>query len=95
MSCHAGLQATDEATNEVGGDRQAPLGGGEEPNDPAAASSGDGDDEHACDYAGGDSDEIAYELEIGPITALTGRLAVCLPPARHGRHLEAPKTDDA
>ena len=71
----AGLQATDEAANEVGGDRQAPLGGDEEPDDPAAASSGDGDDEHACDYAGGDSDEIAYELEIGPITALTGRLA--------------------
>ena len=30
---------------------------------------------YAGDYAGGDSDEIEYELVIGPMTALTGRLA--------------------
>jgi hypothetical protein len=60
---------------EAGMNRQAPLGGDEEPIDLTAESDGDDDDEHAGDYAGGDSDEIEYELVIGPITTLTGRLA--------------------
>ena len=59
----------------------APLGGDEGSIDLAAESDSDDDDgdenaEHAgADYAGGDSDEIEYELVIGPMTALTGRLA--------------------